>query len=54
MAWYGALTFAQLSGSRALTSRLISRFDPLFTFESALVPPPVNVDSTIFGSADRS
>ncbi|HXJ07007.1 MAG TPA: glycoside hydrolase family 88 protein [Candidatus Acidoferrum sp.] len=50
VAWYGALTFAQLSGDTDLTSRLISRFDPLFTEESALVPHPVNVDSTIFGS----
>ncbi|MGC2530470.1 MAG: glycoside hydrolase family 88 protein [Candidatus Acidiferrum sp.] len=50
VAWYGALTFAKLSGDKDLTARLISRFDPLFTTESALVPPPVNVDSTIFGS----
>ena len=50
VAWYGALTFAQLSGDKDLTSRLISRFDPLFAEESALVPHPVNVDSTIFGS----
>lgn len=50
VAWYGALTFAQVSGDKELTSRLISRFDPLFTAESALVPQPVNVDSTIFGS----
>lgn len=50
VAWYGALTFAQLSGDKDLTSRLISRFDPLFTTEDSLVPPPVNVDSTIFGS----
>jgi unsaturated rhamnogalacturonyl hydrolase len=50
VAWYSALTFAQLSGDKDLTARLISRFDPLFTTESTLVPPPVNVDSTIFGS----
>lgn len=50
VAWYGALTFAKLSGDKDLSARLISRFDPLFTTESALVPPPVNVDSTIFGS----
>ena len=50
VAWYGALTFAQVSGDKELTSRLISRFDPLFTDESGLVPQPVNVDSTIFGS----
>jgi unsaturated rhamnogalacturonyl hydrolase len=50
VAWYGALTFAQLSGNKELTAQLIARFDPLFTRESALVPPPVNVDSTIFGA----
>src|SRR5579863_428105 len=50
VAWYGALSFAQLSGDKDLNSRLISRFEPLFTNESALVPPPINVDSTIFGS----
>ncbi len=50
VAWYGALTFAQLNDDKDLTARLISRFEPLFTTESVLVPPPVNVDSTIFGS----
>jgi len=48
--WYGALTYAQLSGDKDLTSRLISRFDSFFGEESALVPPPVDVDSTVFGS----
>src|ERR1700680_2622333 len=28
-AWYGALTFATLSGDKDLTRRLIARFDPL-------------------------
>ena len=28
--WYGALTFAQLSGDKGLTQKLIERFDPLF------------------------
>jgi unsaturated rhamnogalacturonyl hydrolase len=50
VAWYGALTFAHASDDKELTSRLISRFDPLFTTEASLVPPPINVDSTIFGS----
>jgi unsaturated rhamnogalacturonyl hydrolase len=50
VAWYGALTFAQLSGDKDLTARLISRFDPLLAAESALVPPPVHVDNTVFGS----
>ena len=50
VAWYGALTFAQLSGDKNLVARLISRFDPFFTTDTSLVPPPVNVDSTIFGA----
>jgi unsaturated rhamnogalacturonyl hydrolase len=49
-AWYGALTFAQLNGDRDLTARLIARFEPLFAGESALVPLPVHVDNTVFGS----
>src|SRR5262249_4440436 len=31
--WYGALTFAKVSGDTNLTARLIQRFDPLFTTE---------------------
>ncbi len=50
VAWYGALTFAQLSGDKDLTARLIQRFDPLFAEESNLVPEPNHVDSTVFGS----
>jgi unsaturated rhamnogalacturonyl hydrolase len=50
VSWYGALTFAQLSGDKDLTSRLIQRFDPLFGEESELVPDPNHVDSTVFGS----
>ena len=50
VAWYGALTFAKLSGDSDLTTRLIHRFDPLFAEESNLVPHPVNVDSSIFGA----
>src|SRR5579863_4667438 len=37
-AWYGALTFAKLSGDKDLTKRLIARFDPFFGAESKLVP----------------
>ncbi|MGC1186988.1 MAG: glycoside hydrolase family 88 protein [Candidatus Acidiferrales bacterium] len=48
--WYGALTFAQLSGQKDLTSALTARFAPLFTTDANLIPPPVNVDSTIFGA----
>jgi unsaturated rhamnogalacturonyl hydrolase len=49
-AWYGALTFAQLSGDRELTAKLIARFEPLFGPEKSLIPRPSNVDSTVFGS----
>ena len=50
VAWYGALTFAQLSADKELTARLIRRFDPLLGGESNLVPPPVHVDNSVFGS----
>src|ERR1700686_5238312 len=33
--WYGALTFAQLSGDKDLSAKLIQRFDPLMTPEGA-------------------
>ena len=48
--WYGALTFAQLSGQKDLTAALAARFQPLFSTDASLIPPPVNVDSTIFGA----
>ena len=48
--WYGALTFARLSGNQALTDRLIRRFEPLLTPAAArLVPRPLNVDASVFG-----
>src|SRR5208282_1936807 len=50
VSWYGALTFAQLSGDKDLTSRLIRRFDPLLAEESALVPLPDHVDKTVFAA----
>ncbi len=50
VAWYGALTFAQLSGDKDLTTRLIQRFDPLLAGEANLVPPAVHVDNTVFGA----
>ncbi|HUL34405.1 MAG TPA: glycoside hydrolase family 88 protein [Candidatus Eisenbacteria bacterium] len=49
VAWYGALTFAQLSGDKALTSQLIARFTPLLAADFALVPPANHVDNTVFG-----
>jgi unsaturated rhamnogalacturonyl hydrolase len=48
--WYGALTFAKLSGQKDMTAALTTRFEPLFTTDAALIPPPINVDSTIFGA----
>ena len=50
-AWYGALTFAQLSGDKDLTARLIKRFDPLMTpAESGLIVTERHVDFSVFGS----
>lgn len=50
--WYGALTFAQLSGDKALTQELIKRFDPLLPggSETSLVPAPNHVDNSVFGT----
>jgi rhamnogalacturonyl hydrolase YesR len=47
--WYGALSFAQLSGDKELSQRLIQRFDSIFGAESNLVPAPDHVDKTVFG-----
>jgi unsaturated rhamnogalacturonyl hydrolase len=49
-AWYGALTFAQVSGDKDLTARLIKRFDPLFGEDAHLIPDPTHVDNTVFGT----
>ena len=49
-AWYGALAFAQLATDKDLTTRLTSRFDPLFANEANLIPNPDHVDSTVFGA----
>jgi len=48
--WYGALTFAQLSGNKGLTSRLIQRSVPLINQDAHLVPHPTHVDLTVFGA----
>ena len=48
--WYGALTFAQLTGDKDLTDRLIKRFDPLLGEKASLVPKPDHVDNTVFGT----
>jgi len=50
-AWYGSLTFAQLTGDKDLTQRLITRFDPLMTpAEAKLIPNPIHVDLSVFGA----
>ncbi len=50
-AWYGSLTFAQLTNDTDLTNRLIKRFDPLFTTaEAHLIPNPIHVDLSVFGA----
>ena len=50
-AWYGSLTFAQLSDDKDLTSRLIKRFDPLLSPPgSDLVSKERHVDFSMFGS----
>ena len=50
VSWYGALTFAKLSGDTDLDERLIRRFDPLFGDEAHFVPVPIHVDNTVFGA----
>lgn len=48
--WYGALTFAQLSHNKALSQKLIARFDPLFGPEASLIPTADHVDPSVFGA----
>jgi rhamnogalacturonyl hydrolase YesR len=48
--WYGALTFAKTISDSNLTARLVQRFEPLFGPDAKLIPKPLNVDSTVFGS----
>jgi rhamnogalacturonyl hydrolase YesR len=50
-AWYGALELARVSGNKDLLAKLQARFEPLFTTESALLPPQgTHVDFSMFGS----
>lgn len=49
-AWYGALTFAHLSGDKALSAKLAARFEPLFTTEANLLPVANHVDPSMFGA----
>src|SRR6267142_4501729 len=49
--WYGALSFAQLSGDKGLSAKLIQRFDPLMTPAGAgLIGQDRHVDFTVFGT----
>ena len=50
-AWYGALTFAQLTGDSGLRNRLINRFDPLLPggAETNFIHDERHVDWEIFG-----
>ena len=48
--WYGALTFAQLTGNKELTAKLVARFEPMFGDDAHFLPKPSNVDSTVFGT----
>jgi unsaturated rhamnogalacturonyl hydrolase len=51
VAWYGALTFAQLTKDSALRTELIQRFEPLMPggTEAARIPQRRHVDDEIFG-----
>lgn len=49
-AWYGALTFAEVSGVPHLKGQLIRRFEPLFNTETNLIPQPDHVDHTVFAA----
>ncbi len=50
-AWYGALTFAQLSGDKQLLDELVKRFEPLMSPPGAdLIHRERHVDYEIFGA----
>jgi len=48
--WYGALTFARLSGNKNLSKKLVDRFEPILGKDASLVPKPNHVDNTVFGA----
>ncbi len=49
-AWYGALSFARVTGNKKLSEELIRRFQPMLTpAESDLIPHRRHVDESIFG-----
>ena len=49
-AWYGSLTFAQLTKNAALQADLVKRFDKLKNEETSMIPIPNHVDNTVFGT----
>lgn len=49
--WYGALEIGRVTGNAQLIKNLQARFEPLFSSETALLPPRGNhVDFSMFGS----
>jgi unsaturated rhamnogalacturonyl hydrolase len=48
--WYGALTFAKITGDNELIKKLSDRFEPLLGSDSSLIPIPNHVDNTVFGA----
>ena len=50
-AWYGSLTFAQLTHDKTLQAELIKKFEPLMPggAEAARIPTRHHVDDSIFG-----
>jgi len=49
--WYGALTFAQLSGEKDLQSRLLKKLDQLMSpAESGMISQSPHVDFRVFGT----
>lgn len=48
--WVAALRYAQLTENKELEKRLTKRFDFFFSTEKCLVPPPIHVDLTVFGT----
>lgn len=48
--WTGALQFAQLTGDKDLTARLVRRFDPFLAPNAEGIPFADHVDGAVFGS----
>lgn len=49
-AWTGALRYARLTRNNTFLEKLTTRFNPFFSFEAHLIPPPFHVDLTVFGA----